>query len=81
MNNYKCLQKVDAIIQARKLAFANLHLKEDRLVAIQILATYWRNQRKMYKKKVKDLASAETGMRMSYKLLHVANLYRMLLQK
>ncbi|DBA97565.1 TPA: hypothetical protein ACH3X1_015257 [Trebouxia sp. C0004] len=36
-------------------------MREDRLVAINILATHWRNQRKTFVKRTKELASAETG--------------------
>ena len=55
------VQKVDSIVQARQQVFSNFHMKEDRLMAIQILATHWRNQRKMFVKKTKELASVNSG--------------------
>lgn len=60
---------MDSIVQARQQVYANFHMREDRLVAINILATHWRNQRKTFVKKTKELASAETGERMVERLL------------
>ena len=51
---------MDSIVQARQQVYANFHMREDRLVAINILATHWRNQRKTFVKRRKELASAET---------------------
>lgn len=53
--------KVDSIVQARQQVYANFHMREDRLVAINILATHWRNQHKTFVKRTKELASTETG--------------------
>jgi len=52
---------VDSIVKARQQVYSNFHMKEDRLVAIQILAMHWRNQRKTFVKKTKEIASVETG--------------------
>ena len=38
-------------------------------MAINILATHWRNQRKAFVKKTKELASAKKGKRMVERLL------------
>ncbi|DBA88602.1 TPA: hypothetical protein ACH3X1_004249 [Trebouxia sp. C0004] len=48
--------KVDSLVQARQQVYANFHMRENRLVAINILAT----QRKFFVKRTKELASAET---------------------
>ncbi len=76
-----CLQKVDSIVQARQQVYANFHMREDRLVAINILATHWRNQRKTFVKKTKELAVVETGKKMVEPLLLVANACPSLLQQ
>ena len=67
-----CVQKVDSIVQARQQVHANFNMKEDRMVAINVLATHWRNQRKTFVKKNKELALVETGKRMVERLFLAA---------
>ena len=49
----------EGALQARQQVYANFHMKEDWLLAINVLATHWRNQRKTFVRKTKEFALVE----------------------